>query len=231
MTTTAARILTAVAALAVALPMAACGGGATTTDEVSYTIDQAVTSLVVDARAASVVIDAAEGPATVTEKHSYSDGKPVTEHRVDGQTLRLTESGCGDDNVRCQTEFRIRMPGASSAEITARAGAVTVHGLAGNIHVTTEAGAVEGTGLSGDAVVIKTQAGATSLEFTEAPSDLQATSQVGAVKVRLPDSAAYAIEVDTDVGKSDVSVRKDPASPHRVRINTQVGAVSIEPLP
>ena len=222
------RTWAALAALTL-LPLAACGGGATTDDEVSYTIDQPVTSLVVDAHAASVVIEAGEGPATVTEKHSYSDGKPVTAHRVDGQTLRLTESGCGDDNVRCQTEFRIRMPSATNAEITAQAGAVKVSGLAGDVHVTTEAGAVEGTGLSGDAVVIKTQAGATSLEFTEAPSDLQATSQVGAVKVRLPGDAAYAIDVDTDVGTADVSVRKDPASPHRVRVSTQVGAVSIGP--
>jgi hypothetical protein len=38
-----------------------------------------------------------------------------------------------------------------------------------------------------------------------------------------------AIDVDTDVGTADVSVRKDPASPHRVRVSTQVGAVSIEP--
>lgn len=222
--------MAALAALTL-LPLAACAGGAVTSDEVAYTIDQAVTGLVVDAHAAAVVIEAGDGPATVTEKHRYSDDKPVTAHRVDGQTLRLTESGCGNDDVKCETEFHIRMPSATTAQITAQAGAVTVRGLAGDIHVTTEAGAVEGTGLSGKTVVVKTQAGAASLEFTEAPSDLQATSQVGAVEVRLPGNAAYAVEVDTDVGQSDVSVRKDAASPHRVRISTQVGAVSIEPLP
>ena len=223
------RTTAALVALTI-LPMAACGG-ATTTDEVSYTIDQPVTALVVDARAASVAIDAGDGPVTVTEKHRYSDAKPATAHRVDGRTLRLTESGCGKDDVRCETEFHVRIPSATTAQITAHAGAVKIHGLAGDVHVSTEAGAVEGTSLSGDTVIVKTQAGATSLEFTEAPSMLQATTEVGAVEVHVPGDTAYAVEVDTDVGKSTVSVGKDPASPHRIRVSTQVGAVSIEPVP
>ena len=36
--------------------------------------------------------------------------------------LRLTESGCGDDELRCDVDYRIRMPMAMSAEITAQAG-------------------------------------------------------------------------------------------------------------
>jgi DUF4097 and DUF4098 domain-containing protein YvlB len=223
------RPIAALAAIAL-LPLAACGGGATTTDEVSYKIDQSVTALVVDARAASVVIDAGDGPVTVTQKHRYSDAKPAIAHRVDGQTLRLTESGCGNDDVRCETEFRIRMPSAASAEITAQAGAVTLHGLAGDVHVSTQAGAVEGTGLSGDAVVVKTQAGAATLEFAKAPSTLQATTELGAIEVRVPGDAAYAVEVNANHGKTDVSVRKDPASPHPIQVSTQVGAISVEPL-
>jgi hypothetical protein len=57
------------------------------------------------------------------------------------------------------------------------------------------------------------------------------TTELGAVEVRVPSDAAYAVEVDTDVGTSTVSVRKDPASAHRIRISTQVCAASIEPLP
>jgi hypothetical protein len=74
---------------------------------------------VVDARAAAVTIEAGNGPVSVTERYRYSDAKPATAHRVDGQTLRLTESGCGNDNVRCETQFRVRMPSGSSAQVTA----------------------------------------------------------------------------------------------------------------
>ena len=71
------------------------------------------------------------GPVTVTEEHRYARTKPTTAHQVEGQTLRLTQSGCGDDETRCNVEYRIRMPAAISAEIIAEAGAVRVDNLSG----------------------------------------------------------------------------------------------------
>ncbi|MFC7278686.1 hypothetical protein ACFQS1_32370 [Paractinoplanes rhizophilus] len=47
-------------------------------------------------------------------------------HQVGGATLRLTESGCGGDEARCEVRFRIRVPAATAVEITAQAGAVDV---------------------------------------------------------------------------------------------------------
>jgi hypothetical protein len=75
----------------------------------------------------------------------------------------------------------------------------------------------------------ETQAGAMTLEFAEAPATLQATTELGAVTVRVPGTAAYAVDVRTDVGSSKVSVRQDAASPHKIVVKTQLGAVSIEP--
>jgi DUF4097 and DUF4098 domain-containing protein YvlB len=209
------------------LPLAACSGS--TEEQTSYQVDQPVTALVVDARAAAVTIEAGSGPVSVTERYRYSDTKPATAHKVDGQTLRLTESGCGNDNVRCETEFRVRMPSGSSAQVTAQAGAVRVNGLSGDVHVTTQAGAVEGTGLSAGTVVVQTQAGAMTLEFAKPPATLQATTQLGAVTIRLPQDTAYAVNVQTDVGSSTVSVREDAGSPHKISVKTHLGAVTVEP--
>ena len=226
------RRRTAAALTAIALlSLAACSAGSTTTEELSYQIDQSVTALVIAARAASVAIVVGDGPVTVTEKHRYSRSKPTTAHRVEGQTLRLTESGCGDDELRCDVEYRIRMPKAISAEITAQAGAVRVDGLAGDVHVTTEAGAVEGRALTSDEVIIKTEAGAASLEFAEAPTLVQTTTSMGAVEVRVPGTTAYAVDVQTSVGGSSVGVEQDPASAHRIEVHTDLGAVKIERLP
>jgi hypothetical protein len=223
---------TAAALTAIALfPLAACSAGSTTTEELSYQIDQPVTALVIAARAASIAIVVGDGPVTVTEEHRYSRGKPTTAHRVEGQTLRLTESGCGDDELRCDVEYRIRMPKAISAEITAQAGAVRVDGLAGDVHVTTEAGAVEGRALTSHEVTIKTEAGAASLEFAEAPTLVQTTTSMGAVEVRVPGTTAYAVDVKTSVGGSSVGVDQDPASAHRIEVHTDLGAVKIERLP
>jgi hypothetical protein len=213
------------------LPLTACFGGSTTTDQLSYQIDQSLTALVIGARAASVAIVAGDGPVTVTEEHHYSSGKPNTAHQVEGQTLRLTESGCGDDEVRCDVEYTIRMPKAMSADITAEAGAVRLDGLSGDVHVTTQAGAVEGRAISSDKVIIKTEAGAASLEFAQAPTLVQTTTSMGAVNLRLPGTTGYAVDVRTEVGASTVEVDQDPASTHHITVHTDLGAVKIERLP
>jgi DUF4097 and DUF4098 domain-containing protein YvlB len=114
--------------------------------------------------------------------------------------------------------------------VDAQAGAVTLTGLAGNVEVTTQAGAVQGTGIAGDRVTVRTQAGATELEFAEPPATVVTETEVGAVSLRVPRDVAYAVSVRTDVGKADISVDQDPASTHRIQVHTQVGAVRIEPL-
>ncbi len=222
---------TAAAVTAVTLlSLTACFGNPTTTEELSYQIDQPLTALVIGARAASVAIVVGDGPVTVTEEHRYSSGKPSTAHQVEGQTPRLTESGCGDDHTRCVVEYTIRMPETLSVDITAQAGAVKLDGLAGDLRVTTEAGAVEGRGLISDQVIIQTEAGAASLEFVEAPTLSRTTTTLGAVNLRLPGSTAYAVDVRTDVGASSVEVDRDPASAHQITVHTEVGGVKIERL-
>jgi len=226
------RPRTAAALTAIALlPLTACFGGSTITDQLSYQIDQSLTAIVIGARAASVAIVVGDGPVTVTEEYRYSSGKPNTAHQVQGQTLRLTESGCGDDNARCDVGYTIRMPMAMSADITAEAGAVKLDGLAGDVRVTTQAGAIEGRAISSDKVIIKTEAGAASLEFAEAPTLVQTTTSAGAVNLRLPGTTSYAVDIRTEVGGSTVEVDQDPASTHRITVHTDVGAVKIERLP
>ena len=213
------------------VPLAACTAMPATTEKLDYQIDQAVTALVIDARAASVDIVAGDGPVTVTEEHRYSRTKPTTAHAVEGQMLRLTESGCGDDELRCDVDYRIRMPKAMSAEITAQAGRVKVDGLGGDLRVATQAGAVEGRALRSANATIETAAGAASLEFAAAPTLVRARTSAGAVELRVPGTVAYAVDVRTSVGAAVVDVDKNPASKHRIEVQTDVGAVKIERLP
>jgi hypothetical protein len=226
------RFGTAALTTIVLLPLGACFAGPTTTDQLSYSIDQPLTALVISAQAASVAIAVGDGPVTVTEEHSYAGGKPTTTHEVEGQTLRLTESGCpGDEDPRCGVRYTIRMPKAMSADITAEAGAVKMDGLAGNVRITTQAGAVEGHALTSGEVLVKTEAGPASLEFAKPPALVQTTTSVGAVKLRLPGTTSYAVDVHTEAGANTVDVDRDSASAHRITVRTELGAVNIERLP
>ena len=196
-------------------------------DRQSYQITDRIDALVVDARAAAVTLEAGDGPVTVDEIYRSGSDRPTTSHRVDGSTLHLTESGCRDNSVRCDVEFRVRLPAAATADITSQAGAVQVAGLTGNLTVSTQAGAVQGSGLGGDRVRVSTKAGATTLAFTRAPSTVSASTEVGAIEVRVPSGTTYAVDVQSTVGPSDVSVQRDPASPHKIEVRTSVGAVRV----
>lgn len=228
------RILAALAALTL-VPLAACGSGSdldptAQTREQSYDIAEPFTALVVDAQAARVTVEAGDGPATVTEVHRYGDQPPTTTHQVDGTTLRLTQTGCAEDVTdRCRVEYKVRVPAATTTEITAAAGGVTLVDLAGDVTVTTQAGAVEGSGLAGDRIVVATKAGATSLVFAEAPALVRATTELGAVELKLPGGQSYAVDVGQTVGGSKVSVPRDDASAHRIEVRTTLGAVNIMP--
>ena len=226
------RSRTAALTTIVLLPLGACFAGPTTTDQLSYSIDQPLTALVIGAQAASVAIVVGDGPVTVTEELSHAGGKPATTHEVEGQTLRLTESGCpGDEDPRCGVRYTIRMPKAMSADITAEAGAVKVDGLAGNVRITTQAGVVEGRALTSDEVVVQTEAGAASLEFARPPALVETTTSLGPVNLRLPGTTSYAVDVRTEVGASTVDVDRNPAAAHRITVRTEVGAVNIKRLP
>jgi DUF4097 and DUF4098 domain-containing protein YvlB len=233
--------VTLTATLTVALAvLAGCGSpaGATVTadqqsaptaaaDRQSYQITDRVDALVVDARAAAITLEAGDGPVTVDEIYHSGSDRPATAHRVDGTTLHLTETGCRDTSARCDVEFRVRLPAATTADVTTQAGAVQVAGLTGDLTVSTQAGAVQGSALGGDRVRVSTKAGATTLVFTRAPSTVSASTDVGAVDVRVPSGASYAVDVQSGVGRSDVSVQRDPASPHKIEVRTTVGAVSV----
>ena len=227
------RSRTAAALTAIAFwPIVACSTGPSTTQELSYQIEESLTALVIDARAANVAIVVGDGPVTVTEEHRYAQTRPTTSHQVQDQTLRLTESGCGtDDDVRCDIGYRITMPKAMTTDITAQAGAVRLDGLAGDVHVTTQAGAVDGRNLTSAQVTIRTDAGAASLDFATAPTLVQATTSLGAVELHLPGTTAYAIDVQTSLGASSINVDQDPKSTHRIQVHTEVGAIKIQPQP
>jgi hypothetical protein len=229
--TAADRIARALGLGTALVALSACGGiggGSTTTQEKSYDISQQITALVVDARVAAVNVETGDGPVTVTETYHFGDDKPSTSHRVDGSTLHWIDTGCRNDEVRCDVELRVRIPADASLQVKAEVGAVTVAGLAGSIDVTTEAGAFEGTSLSADKVRVTSKAGATSLEFAEAPTTVQARTEAGTIRVRVPSGTAYAVEVDTDLGTSNISVQRDPASDHRIAIHSSAGAVTVE---
>ena len=209
-----------------------CSGGddpVVHTAEQSYDVTEPVTTVLLDARMASVTVDAADGPVTVTETLRYSGTKPTVSHQIADGALQLTETGCGGARLRCDVDYRIRVPARTALRVTTTAGAVTVRGLAGQLVVSSDAGAINGQELTADRATVSTRAGAAKLQFAEPPAQVEATSELGAIEVRLPGDRSYAVNVSTKAGGSDVSVDQDAASAHKITVKTTVGAVRVAP--
>jgi hypothetical protein len=214
---------------AVVAAVASCGGGGgVTTDEQSYEVTQPIAALVVDARVADVRVDVTDEPVSVTEVHRFGDDRPATSHQVRGSTLHLVDTGCRNDEARCAVEFQVRLPAEADIRVTAQAGAVTMTGLGGRIDVHAEAGAFDGRALRSDSVKVTTESSAMALEFAEPPASVEATTEVGAIRVRVPSGAAYAVEADADLGASTISVQRDPASRHVIVAHSTAGAITVE---
>lgn len=220
--------LVATVGLLVLLVLAGCTNVNTKTDEQSYDVAEQVKSLIIDARAAAVTVQAGDGVIKVTETYHYSNDRPRTSHEVNGTALRLTESGCATDEVRCNVEFTVRVPAPTAVNITAKAGAVTLADLTSDVTVVTDAGAVEGKNLAGDSVTVTTDAGATSLQFSEPPASVKASTEVGAISLKLPGGTAYAVDVSTKAGGSDIQVQQDSKSPYKISLRTNVGGIRVE---
>jgi DUF4097 and DUF4098 domain-containing protein YvlB len=210
----------------VALP--ACGTTGAESETQSYEVTEPVQRLVVEAEAGEVAITLGDGPVRVTETVHYQTDKPQTSHSVAASTLQLTENGCATNDWRCHVEFDVRVPAATVVDVKTVAGAVRLRDLAGDVTVVTQAGAIEATSLSSDRVSVATEAGAASLEFVEPPTDVKASTELGAIVVKVPQGVAYAVRVDAEVGGAQVRVDQDPASAHKISATTQVGGVRVE---
>lgn len=217
----------------VLLAGAACGGtdrAGVTEDAQTYQVDEPVREVVLDASFGEVTVDSGDGPVLVTETYRFSDERPATTHRLDGDTLRLTSTGCGAGvNVRCEVRYRIRVPRQTAAQLTTDAGQIVVRGLAGRLAVTTNAGEVRGESLAAREASVTTRAGVVNLGFAEPPAQVQVSTEAGEIEVRLPAGQAYAVRATTDLGDAEVTVDQNPGSPHRIDARTRIGAVRIVP--
>jgi hypothetical protein len=195
--------------------------------ESSYTVDGAVTALVVRKPAGRTEVVRGSGPVSVREQYTYASKKPQTSHRLEQRTLNLVNDGCDQTgfNRRCQVDYRIEVPAGTAVKIDADAGTVVVTDITGALTVTSAAGTVRGTGLAG-ATKVDSDAGSVDLTYAEAPPSVDITSDAGRVTVRLPEGR-YAVDAQVSAGHRSVEVPTDPTSPHTITVRSSAGSVEI----
>jgi DUF4097 and DUF4098 domain-containing protein YvlB len=218
--------LSAVAVTLIGSGWVVAGCTVASTQVLSYEVTDDIGKLNVQDSVGTVEITAGTGPVQVTETIRYTGDQPTTTHATDAGTLLLT-NGCSGHAHLCQVDYRVRMPAATSLDITDPAGLIKVTGLAGDLTVTTEASNVEATGLTSAHTTVRDNAGHINLRYASAPALVDVTNQAGAIEVHVPVNEAYAVDATTQAGRTKVSVPQNPAATHRISAHNDAGAITI----
>ena len=178
----------------------------------------------------NITVTGGSGPAvSVTQQVYYSKTPPTATRTVKGNTLTVTYD-CRAQIV-CGVTYTLAVPRSVAVRATAVAGAVRLTGLAGSVTAKTDAGNITATGLASASVSLTTRIGGISASFTAAPTTVQASTDVGAITVRVPGSVSYKVTADAHVGKTTIKVPQSASSGHSITAVADVGAIVVAPSP
>jgi hypothetical protein len=74
-------------------------------------------------------------------------------------------------------------------------------------------------------------AGAVDVTFSAPPTAVTATTDVGAITVRVPNVGQYNVTTRTTLGNVHVSVSRNAAAARAITASTKTGSITIEPSP
>lgn len=153
------------------------------------------------------------------------------EYSVDVDGDRLVVAGECDARWwhRCAVGFIVTVPSDFEVEVETGNGRVALSDVDGKVRVETDNGAIEADRIGSTVVDTRTDNGRIRLGFDGAPTEVSATTDNGAIAVRLPDLGLdYAVDADSSRGDVDVDVRTDPESERHVTARSDNGAIDVE---
>ena len=212
----------------------------------SYTVAGHVTTLVVTNQAGDVAVTGGSSDTiSVTERISFRGTAPATSHRSAAGTLSLS-SNCPAAET-CTVDYTVTAPRATTVRIADGAGTVTLgslggpvtarvkagnirlSSLAGSVAASSNAGSISGQHLSSATASLHVSAGRIDVAFSAPAAAITATTDVGAITVRVPGTVQYHVITSATVGGVHVSVSRSTAASRTITASTKTGSISIEP--
>jgi hypothetical protein len=187
-----------------------------------------VTSLRVNADAASVDVTAQEAAAAISVTEQVNGA--TTGKQVNGTNAVLT-SKCPEGITfgnSCKVAYTVTVPARVTVDIEGAAGDISLTGPIANATVNTAAARITGNGLGAGPVKATTNAGQVNLAFAAAPTSVQVRTDAGQVTLALPAAEKYNVSVNTTLGSQNVTVETDPSSAHRIEVTATIGSVTIK---
>ncbi|MGK4582312.1 DUF4097 family beta strand repeat-containing protein [Kitasatospora sp. HPMI-4] len=207
-----------------------CGSDKVSTETQTYQVSEHITTLNVQSPGGTIeVVAGTQNTVQVTETLRYNGDKPKSTHTTSGAQLSLQASECGSglfgDKV-CEVGYRVEVPKDVAAHLHSSGGTIKVTGLAGATELSSDGGAIHADGLTAKQVTAKADGGSISVGFAAVPDQVTLTTSGGNVSTQLPDGV-YAVDAGTTGGSQQVQVKTDPSAPHRIKVHTDGGNISV----
>ncbi|MGI5488908.1 DUF4097 family beta strand repeat-containing protein [Microtetraspora malaysiensis] len=216
-------------------------------ETVTYDVKDKVARVVLVGGSGDIEVDEADGGGgvKVDETLRWSSGKPVTEHKVEGDALVMSYE-CPHAMDNCSVNYKVKVPKGMRVEAKVGSGDIRLNALSGPTKVETGSGDVyltelsgpitakvgsgdlEGTGLTGTELKVQAGSGNATLKYATAPDNIDVSAGSGDAKITLPEGP-YSVDAQTKTGDTTVSVKTDPSSPHRAVIRTGSGNITLLP--
>jgi Toastrack DUF4097 len=148
----------------------------------------------------------------------------------------------------CNVDFTVTVPADVPLAVDGSDGSVSVRGMESAIDVDTDNGSVlleevggrvrassdngrlVGRRLTASGVDASTDNGRIELSFLDPPDSVSARTSNGSIEVVVPDdSVLYRVDMRTNNGSTDSTVRTDPGSDHVVDVRTDNGSITVRP--
>ena len=155
-----------------------------------------------------------------------TDSSSTAGESWNGGTLVIDSGpGCAPLGFGCSVDYTLRVPDGTTVAIDTGSGDLTLGGRLGAVDVKSDSGDIKAEQLQSTTLATRTGSGDIDLGLSQAPTALTATTGSGDVDVNVPAGDAYAVDVQRGSGDEHVTVKTDPTSSRKVRIETGSGDV------
>jgi len=209
-------------------PGASGAGHATLTRRTERSVaSSAVSGLVLRGSVGTVSITGADRSTVAITAHlAYRGSAPVITSGVTHGLLNLGYR-CPSGSRDCGVSFDLTVPRALAATVRWGIGDIRLDGLTGPVYVHTGIGQIQASAVSGPFIRLYAGTGMISIGCTAPPRLLVASTGVGAVTIRVPVTVAYRVTADTQVGSVRVTVPQAATSGHEIHASTGPGTVTV----
>jgi hypothetical protein len=195
----------------------------------TYEVPGPVSTLVVSSGLGAVAITGSHrSTVSVTERVRFSARPPAMTRTLAGKTLTLGYK-CPDESL-CTASYDIQVPRGVTVRVSSGLGEIRLSSLAGTVTARSGSGLISADGLSSPTASFTTDQGEINAVFTTAPAMVHATTNLGAINLRVPGTVSY--DVNAPPGELDsaiVTIPQSSSSRHVIDVICKMGSVLIGP--